>query len=91
MHAHCQVGDYQCQCTEGWEGRNCGQDSDSCAVEERCQNGGVCVDLVSPVTLSGGPDKDHLLSRQGPPAISANAWPASRGTNARFLNNHSYK
>ena len=42
-----QVGKFVCDCPEGWEGEDCGQDVDSCAEQERCFNGGICVDLVS--------------------------------------------
>ena len=35
-----------CECPEGWEGEDCSEDVDSCVGEERCFNGGVCVDLV---------------------------------------------
>ena len=42
-----QVGKFVCDCPEGWEGGDCGQDVDSCAEQERCFNGGICVDLVS--------------------------------------------
>ena len=41
-----QVGRFECSCTEGWEGEDCTKDVDSCALEDRCHNGGVCVDLV---------------------------------------------
>ena len=41
-----QVDAFVCECPEGWEGEDCSEDVDSCVGEERCFNGGVCVDLV---------------------------------------------
>ena len=46
MKTNLQVARFVCECPEGWEGEDCGQDVDSCVGEERCFNGGVCVDLV---------------------------------------------
>ncbi|XP_022093080.1 fibropellin-1-like [Acanthaster planci] len=40
------VVDYQCNCLDGFEGKNCETNIDDCA-EQPCLNGGACVDLVN--------------------------------------------
>ncbi|XP_074596985.1 cubilin-like, partial [Brevipalpus obovatus] len=44
-----EFNDYQCLCTNGFDGRNCDNDVDECAVfansELGCQNGGTCINL----------------------------------------------
>lgn len=37
------LGDYTCQCEEGFSGRNCEIEADLCQVIQPCQNGGTCV------------------------------------------------
>ena len=38
------VGDYQCECMDGWTGKNCDQTISNCG--EQCHNGGTCIDLA---------------------------------------------
>ena len=33
--------DYTCICVEGYEGKNCHQETDDC-IQNQCQNGGIC-------------------------------------------------
>ncbi len=37
------VGEYRCDCINGWSGVNCEQDGDQCDSSP-CQNGAVCED-----------------------------------------------
>ena len=38
------IGEYRCDCLQGWFGVNCEDDGNQCA-NSPCQNGATCVDL----------------------------------------------
>ncbi|KAG7173620.1 jagged-1b-like [Homarus americanus] len=38
------VGDYECHCRNGWEGKNCNINLNDCLGQ--CLNGATCIDLV---------------------------------------------
>jgi len=40
-----QIGRYECKCTEFWQGANCSQDIDECALNI-CQNNGTCKNAI---------------------------------------------
>ncbi|KAI0980665.1 hypothetical protein GJ496_011364 [Pomphorhynchus laevis] len=35
-------GSYECCCSPGWNGTNCDQDIDECAIANICENNGTC-------------------------------------------------
>ena len=41
-----KIADYECQCTTGWEGKDCDTNIDDCASNS-CQNNAICVDKVA--------------------------------------------
>ena len=53
IHGSCQdlVADFQCECDFGYEGRLCEINIDDCE-NDKCQNGGYCVDLLGDYQVS---------------------------------------
>lgn len=41
-----QLGDYECECEDGWTGKNCDEELDEC-VSAPCLNGATCKDRLN--------------------------------------------
>ncbi|XP_064622227.1 protocadherin Fat 4-like isoform X2 [Lineus longissimus] len=65
---------YKCDCTPGWEGKQCKKNKDDCAAV-KCYSGGVCKDLVNDYECSCPKNKIGLNCEYNAAACDASKCP----------------